>query len=156
MEPMKLQFLNLVPRPVRIAAAIIVGCGALVGPVVGYVEGTVGSSHVHNAALPALLGLAGLGIGLMVSSFVAAWLMGLGYVYMDAERRAMPAVLWVLVAALVPNLLGFLLYFAIRRPVVQPCSHCGQLMVPEQRFCSWCGTPAPAARTGGYVPTAAA
>ncbi|MGC1871574.1 MAG: PLDc N-terminal domain-containing protein [Acidobacteriaceae bacterium] len=94
------------------------------------------TSGIPSGALTAAIGL---GIGLVAGTFLAFWLLCLGYVYADSRRRAMPAVLWVLVAIFVPNLLGFLLYFAIRHPLGSPCSNCGQLIAAEQRFCSWCG-----------------
>jgi hypothetical protein len=71
--------------------------------------------------------------------FASTWVLCLGWVYADARKRAMPAWLWVAVAACVPNLLGFLIYFACRRPIALPCPHCGQPNGPGQRFCSWCG-----------------
>jgi hypothetical protein len=150
------QFLSLVPRMVRRGAAAIVCFAVLVGPVVGWTEATVGSHGAHGPGFPVLLALAGLGIGLMISGFFAAWLLGLGYVYADAQRRAMPPALWALLAAVVPNLLGFLLYVAIRRPMARPCVHCGQPIVEDQRFCPWCGTQALTAPGGGFAPTAAA
>jgi hypothetical protein len=85
-------------------------------------------------------------------------------VYTDARRRAMPAVLWVLIVIFVPNFLGFLLYFALRRPLSFPCPSCGQWIAAEQRFCAWCGsqrTSSPSVTEGfpspgsGIDPTAA-
>ena len=83
--------------------------------------------------------IAGLGLGLLAGVVIAIWVLGLGYVYADARRRAMPPILWTLIAVFIPNLLGFLLYFALRRPIALPCPHCGQPTTAEQRFCSWCG-----------------
>jgi hypothetical protein len=52
----------------------------------------------------------------------------------------------------IPNLLGFLLYFALRRPLGSSCPTCGQLIAAEQRFCSWCGSQsfAPPPAPGGF------
>lgn len=146
-------FWSLVPKGVKIAATVVFACALVAGPLIGVLQG-------HGAGLNNLSGMSpgffapaiGLGMGLVVGTFVAFWLLGLGYVYADARRRAMPAVLWVLVAIFVPNLLGFLLYFAIRRPLGSPCSSCGNLISAEQRFCSWCGSQslAPPAAPGGF------
>jgi hypothetical protein len=91
-----------------------------------------------------------MGIGLLTGTLAAIWILCLGYVYADARRRAMPAVLWTLLAALVPNLLGFLFYFALRKPTASQCPQCGQMVETGQRFCSWCGydrfSSAPASR----------
>jgi hypothetical protein len=127
------QFLSVVPKSVRIAACAIVCCAVLIGVVVGVVQ-----AHLQHAVPPTLGGLSGMGIGLLTGSLAAIWLLCLGYIYVDAQRRAMPPVPWTLISALVPNLLGFLFYFALRRPLVPPCVQCGQ---PGEagRFCSWCG-----------------
>jgi hypothetical protein len=84
---------------------------------------------------------------------IAIWILCLGYVYADSRRRAMPAILWTLLAALVPNLLGFLFYFALRRPLVSPCPRCGQ---PGEtgRFCSACGFDKLSSASGGAPPQA--
>jgi hypothetical protein len=95
---------------------------------------------------------AGAAFGLIFGSVIAIWLLCLGYVYGDTRRRAMPPVLWTLVALLVPNLLGFLLYFVLRRPITVACANCGQATSLDQRFCSWCGNPQPPPPSG-YAPS---
>ena len=128
------QFLSAVPKAVRIAACAIVCCAVLIGVVAGITQ-----RPVHcPAAPPALNGLIGMSMGLLVGSLIAIWIICLGYVYADARRRAMPPVLWTLITALVPNLLGFLFYFALRRPLLPPCTQCGQPGQPG-RFCPSCG-----------------
>jgi Phospholipase_D-nuclease N-terminal/zinc-ribbon domain len=148
------QFLSVVPKPVRIAACAIVCCAVLIGLVAGALHGRpVG----HCNALPVLESLAGTGMGLFFGSLIAIWILCLGYVYADAQRRAMQPVLWTLVALLVPNLLGFLLYFALRRPVTVPCPKCGHAVAPEQRFCAWCGceiASSPSSQTPPQAPVA--
>jgi Phospholipase_D-nuclease N-terminal len=153
------QFLSTVPKALRIAACAIVCCAVLIGVVVGITHGHVQGCRVAGA----LGGLLGMGTGLLVGSLAAIWLLCLGYVYADARRRAMPAVHWTLIALLVPNLLGFLFYFALRRPLLPPCTQCGQPGQPG-RFCPSCGfdklsstsgsTPSASAHTGlGSNPT---
>jgi hypothetical protein len=83
-------------------------------------------------------------LGLACSLFVAAYVLALGYVYGDARRRGMSPLLWVLAAFLVPNLVGFLLYFLLRKPLLEPCGGCGCGMEAEQAFCPACGQPAQA------------
>jgi hypothetical protein len=130
------QFLSVVPKALRVAACAVVCCAVLIGVVVGITHG----QYVQGCRVAgALGGLLGMGIGLLAGSFAAIWLLCLGYVYADARRRAMPAVLWTLIALMVPNLLGFLFYFALRRPLASPCPKCGHAIAAEQRFCAWCG-----------------
>jgi hypothetical protein len=148
------QFLSVVPKAMRIAACAVVCCAVLIGVVVGITQG----QHIHGCrVVGALGGLAGMGMGLLAGSLGAIWLLCLGYVYADARRRAMPAVLWTLIALMVPNLLGFLFYFALRRPLASPCPKCGYLIAAEQRFCSWCGcerTSPPSSQTPLQAPGA--
>jgi hypothetical protein len=124
------QFLDVVPKSVKAVAAVIAGGGVLIG-----LAGTLFSGR--DASFPVLL--PGLGLGLLGGVVIAIWILGLGYVYADARRRGMPPILWTLIAAFIPNLLGFLLYFALRRPIALPCPQCGQTTTAGQRFCSWCG-----------------
>jgi hypothetical protein len=134
------RFLSVVPKAVQLWALVIVGCGVLIGLGVGY------HAAEHGAALRtmAIYSSAGLFGGVLI----AAWLLSLGFVFADARRRAMRPFLWVLVAALFPHLLGFLLYFVMRQPIASPCSHCGRTIPLNQRFCSWCGSPQPLPGSG--------
>ncbi len=127
-------FFQVVPKSVQLWAWITVIGAVITGMSVG-----VWATAAHHASLWTipLYGAAGLFIG----TLFATWLLGLGFVFADARRRAMQPVLWVLVAILIPHLLGFLLYFVLRQPLASPCGHCGQTIPSGQRFCSWCGTP---------------
>jgi hypothetical protein len=122
------EFLDAVPKPLRIWAGVSVCCGVVAGLVVG-------ERGVSIAGLAT-----DVGAGLLFGILAAIWLMCLGFVFADARRRDMPAVAWMLMAMLVPNLLGFLLYFVLRKPLTTPCPSCGRAMSPEQPFCSWCGS----------------
>jgi hypothetical protein len=159
------KFLDVVPKPVRAAAPLIVGCTALIGLSAGFFSGTVDGRIPSDGVSPLILGaVAGLGLGVLAGAFVAAWVTCLGYVYADARRRAMPPILSTLMAAFVPNLLGFLIYFVIRRPIALPCAQCGQAIRADHRFCSWCGYQGPPVTTSlgsstpasGLNPTATA
>jgi hypothetical protein len=80
-----------------------------------------------------------LWFGLTLGVFTAAFFLALGYVYGDAKRRQMPAWAWVIAASFIPNLIGFILYFLFRRPLLSPCSSCGKPIRGEEAFCSHCG-----------------
>lgn len=122
-------FLDVVPRSFKRAA---VGFAA-VAVTAGVVVTVLNTVQKHPSAIVYLVaGIAG-------AAFIFIWVLCLGFVHADARRRGMPAWLWTCVAAFIPNLLGFLLYFACRRPIAVPCPHCGQPNAPGQRFCSWCG-----------------
>jgi len=77
----------------------------------------------------------------LMSLFVFVYGFLVSYVYGDARRRGMRHVVWTLVAALVPNGLGFIAYFLLREPLLKPCAACG---TPTRRgfaFCPHCGAP---------------
>ncbi len=125
-------FLSIVPRPMKTVAVTIAGATVLIGLFASFLRGTGNVRGVgHGAAI--------VGASLLAGAFVAIWITCLGFVYGDARQRAMPPILWTLIAALIPNLLGFLLYFALRRPFASTCTHCGQANTATQPFCPWCG-----------------
>jgi zinc-ribbon domain len=126
------RFLNVVPKSVQLGAVAVVCCGVLVGLVAGYFTAAPGAA-LRTVAADGSAALAGC-------ILAAIWLLGLGFVFADARRRAMPPIPWTLVAMLVPNLLGFLFYFVMRKPVTIPCPSCHRPIPPDQPFCSWCGT----------------
>src|SRR5271168_2567472 len=80
-----------------------------------------------------------LWFGLTFGVFTAAFFLALGYIYGDAKRRQMPAWAWVIAASFIPNLIGFILYFVFRGPLLGPCSSCGRPIRGGEAFCSHCG-----------------
>ena len=80
-----------------------------------------------------------LWFGLTCGLFTAAFFLALGYVYGDARRRQMPAWAWVIAAFLIPNMIGFILYFVFRGPLLEPCNSCGRPVRGGEAFCSHCG-----------------
>jgi Phospholipase_D-nuclease N-terminal len=137
-------FLSIVPQAVKRWALVIGGCTVLIGLVVGYHAGNQAANQGAALRTMSIYGSAGLFGGVVITT----WLVCLGFVFADARRRAMRPILWVLVAALFPHLLGFLLYFVLRQPIAAPCTHCGQNIPLQQQFCAWCGNPQ-AHRTSG-------
>src|SRR5271154_3751922 len=122
------QFLDVVPKPVKTVAVGIAGGAVLVGVAGTLIKANSGGQFcAHGASFPVLASIAatGAGFGLLTGVVIAIWILGLGYINADARRRGMPPILWSLIAAFIPNLLGFLLYFALRRPIALPCPNCG-------------------------------
>jgi hypothetical protein len=106
--------MSVVPRPAKLIGSILLSIAVTVGVITGSLR------PPHGPHAPILGGLLGLLGGTFVGGLFLLWVLGLGYVYGDARRRNMPAVPWLLVALLVPNLLGFLLYFVLRKPLARP------------------------------------
>lgn len=127
---------GVIPKRAKVIASSLFGLAITVGIIAGALAAVRDPNTWTSPISGGFVGLLG---GTFVGGLFAVWVLGLGYVYGDADRREMPAILWLLVAALVPNLLGFLLYFVLRKPLGHPCPQCGQAITPEQRFCSWCG-----------------
>jgi Phospholipase_D-nuclease N-terminal len=134
------RFLGVVPKAVQIWSLVIGGCTVLIAVGMGFHEAHPGTA----LRIMSIYASAGLLSGVVA----AAWLLCLGFVFADARRRAMRPFLWVLVAALFPHLLGFLLYFVMRQPIASTCSHCARTMALNQPFCSWCGSPQPVPGSG--------
>ena len=78
-----------------------------------------------------------IGSVLLVILFV--WI-GIGvFVYYDAKQRGMEPLLWALVAAFVPYLLGLIAYLVVRQPIQGTCPSCGRQFSAADVFCKHCG-----------------
>ena len=69
----------------------------------------------------------------------STWVLLVCYVYHDARRRGMRYLMWTLLAILVPNALGFILYFILRGPLLETCLSCNAKINPSLPFCPSCG-----------------
>jgi len=50
---------------------------------------------------------------------------------------------WLKVMTGIPNALGFIAYFILRDPLLQPCAACGATARRDFAFCPQCGSPLP-------------
>jgi zinc-ribbon domain len=80
-------------------------------------------------------------IGLVGGALAAAYFLLAGHIYVDAARRGMPPIPWTALAVLIPNCVGFVLYFLLRKPILHPCPACGRGVAPDAAFCPHCGQP---------------
>lgn len=62
----------------------------------------------------------------------------IAYINQDAGRRGMSRLAWTLLAIFVPNALGIVLYFVLRKPRVATCPQCATAMQPGFNFCPRC------------------
>src|SRR5262249_25272307 len=61
-----------------------------------------------------------------------------GYVNKDAGQRGMSRTLWTLLVIIIPNAIGFILYFLMRNPIRVECPKCGIVVDPQVNFCPGC------------------
>lgn len=88
----------------------------------------------HAPAYPLRIFLA-----FLTGSVLAAYLLLIGYVNQDAKRRDMGQVLWTFLVILIPNGIGFLAYFLLRKPLLGSCPKCGSRAEKGFHFCPKCG-----------------
>jgi len=79
-----------------------------------------------------------LAVGLFMGTMLAAYALLTGYVNRDARRRSMRAGLWTLLVIVIPNAIGFLVYFLVRKPLAIPCPECGENAPAEASYCPKC------------------
>jgi hypothetical protein len=72
--------------------------------------------------------------------FLPPYVLLVGYVYGDAKRRGMRAGLWAALAAVVPYLIGMIVYFVMRDPIPAACINCGTQGRKGFAYCPKCGT----------------
>lgn len=116
---------------------------------------------------------------LIVAALIACLPFVLGvYVYRDAARRGMNAILWALVAVLAPSLVGLLIYLLVRgnysdlrcprcgEPVKESfvvcprcgaklrpsCPNCAMPVEPDWKLCPKCTRPLPEDQSDIYAP----
>ena len=77
-------------------------------------------------------------LGVMGGIVLGCYLLFLGYVNRDAQRRGMSRLLWTSVAILIPNGFGILLYFILRTPRRSSCPQCGKTVQTDFDFCPGC------------------
>jgi RNA polymerase subunit RPABC4/transcription elongation factor Spt4 len=78
-------------------------------------------------------------LGILAGAVLAAWVLLIGYINADSDRRGMGRVLWTFIAILIPNCIGILAYFLVRKPILRPCPGCKAEISPDFRFCPKCG-----------------
>jgi len=77
-------------------------------------------------------------LGLLAGIAGGCYLLFIGYINRDAKRRGMSPVLWTIVAVIIPNALGIILYFILRQPLRSACPQCGNAVQTGFNFCPRC------------------
>jgi RNA polymerase subunit RPABC4/transcription elongation factor Spt4 len=79
-----------------------------------------------------------LPLGLLVGILGACYLLLIGYINRDAKRRGMSPTLWTILAIVIPNALGIILYFLLRQSPRNICPQCGHAVQTGFSFCPHC------------------
>jgi RNA polymerase subunit RPABC4/transcription elongation factor Spt4 len=76
--------------------------------------------------------------GIAVGTVMACYIVLIGFVNRDAGQRRMSRLWWTLIAIFVPNGLGIVLYFILRKPRPVHCPQCEAEVEPGFSFCPRC------------------
>jgi hypothetical protein len=77
--------------------------------------------------------------GVLCGMFMAFYMLMIGFVTRDSKRRGMNPIIWTLIlVALLPSGVGFIVYFLLREPVTMKCPHCSAAISHEHNFCTQC------------------
>ena len=77
-------------------------------------------------------------LGLLAGVGAGCYLLFIGYINRDAKRRGMSPTLWTIVAVIIPNALGIILFFILRQPLSQACPQCGNAVQAGFNYCPRC------------------
>jgi hypothetical protein len=77
-------------------------------------------------------------VGMVAGTALACYILLIGYINRDAGRRGMSRLGWTLIAIFIPNALGIVLYFVLRKPRRLHCPQCSAVVEPGFGFCPRC------------------
>lgn len=111
--------------------AYVIAVVGFVAAVVGVIAATLADKN--PPPLPVIVG-----VGLFAGTALGCYILIIGYVNRDASRRGMSRLLWTLLAIFIPNALGIVLYFILRKPCCILCPQCGTGVELGFGFCPQC------------------
>ena len=79
-----------------------------------------------------------LPVALLGGTLLACLILLIGYINADAGRRGMSRLAWTLLAIFIPNALGIVLYFVLRKPRTPHCPQCDAALETGFGFCPRC------------------
>jgi hypothetical protein len=69
---------------------------------------------------------------------LASYMLLIGYVSRDVQRRNMSARLWMLIVLVLPGGIGAVVYFLLRQPTQMACPGCHSQISSSYNFCPQC------------------
>ena len=119
--------IRLIPKAMWVVAVLVfLGIEAFFVPAVFRHD-----PHAPPAALLAFLGA-------LPGTILGFFMLLVGYVNRDAKRRGMNYGLWTVLVLLIPNAIGYIIYFVVRQPILSACPQCGTTVNREFNFCPKC------------------
>jgi RNA polymerase subunit RPABC4/transcription elongation factor Spt4 len=104
----------------------------------GFLAAIAAVVYAHVSGNPPFPLAAMVPLGIFGGMIAGCYILLIGYVYRDAGRRGMSPLAWTLLAICVPNALGIVLYFVLRKPRIAACPQCGKAVQPGFNFCPSC------------------
>jgi RNA polymerase subunit RPABC4/transcription elongation factor Spt4 len=119
--------IRLIPKVmVGVAVLLLVGLQAFL-----FLFAFARDPHAPPLALQVL-------VGFLAGSILFFFVLLVGYVNRDAKRRGMNSTVWTILVLIIPNGIGFIIYFVVRQPVRGACPQCGATMNPAFNYCPRC------------------
>ena len=104
----------------------------------GFLAGIAAVIFAALSEKPPLPLAATIPMALAGGTFLGCYFLLIGYVNRDAGRRGMSRMAWTLLAIFIPNALGIVLYFVLRKPRIANCPQCSAQLDPGFGFCPQC------------------
>jgi RNA polymerase subunit RPABC4/transcription elongation factor Spt4 len=106
--------------------------------VLGYLMAFAAVAYATLSGNPPFPLVAMVPLAILGGTLLGCCILLIGYINRDAGRRGMNRLAWTLLAICVPNALGIVLYFVLRKPRIETCPQCGTALQPGFNFCPRC------------------
>ncbi len=106
--------------------------------ILGYLAAIAAVVHATLSGTPPFPLAAMVPLAILGGTILGCYILLIGYVNRDAGRRGMSRLAWTLLAMFIPNALGIVLYFVLRKPRIATCPQCGNAVQSGFNFCPRC------------------
>lgn len=116
----------------------IISPWALFFVILGFLAAFAAVVHATLSGTPPMPLVAMVPLAIVGGTVLGCYILLIGYVNRDAGRRGMNRLAWTLLAIFIPNALGIVLYFVLRKPRIATCPQCGNALQTGFNFCPRC------------------
>lgn len=106
--------------------------------ILGFFAAIAAVAYATLSGTPPMPLVAMVPMAILGGTILGCYILLIGYVNRDAGRRGMSRLAWTLLAIFIPNALGIVLYFVLRKPLIATCSQCGNALQAGFNFCPRC------------------